>query len=399
GAPSAEADCLAAVAAVRDLGAVTAGAPGNGTAVGEGAPSAEADRLATVAGVAESGTVTACTPRDAGVGHDVERSAVVDGHGVLARASGEAITTVSAREGGGVGAVAELQSARVNDGAASVSVVRSQNQSATTQLHQATRAADDHAYGHSIAPIKGQGSVVGDISGDASTRSAIADLKRARANGCAAAVSIGAGQDRRPGPNLGDTARATDRSGKSKRVASIEGKNAIVGDIPSNASTRSTVTELQCSSTDRRTTGVGIVPGQRQRAAAQLYQATGAADDYAYGHSIAPIKGQGPVVGDISSNASTRRAVANLQCSGTDRRTAGVGTVPGQRQRAAAQLHQATGAAGDYAYGHSIAPIKGQGSVVGDISSDTSTRSAIAELQRSSTDRGTARVGVVRGQR
>src|SRR5208283_1295800 len=134
----------------------------------------------------------------------------------------------------------------------------------------------------------------------------------------------------------------------------------------------------------------GVVSGQRQRATTQLHQATRPADYSAKGHSVAPIKGQGPIVGDIPSNASTRSTVAELQCSSTDRRTAGVGIVPGQRQRGAAQLHQATGAADHYAYGHSIAPIEGQGSVVGDISSDASTRSAIAELQCSSTDRRTA---------
>ena len=41
-------------------------------------------------------------------------------------------------------------------------------------------------------------------------------------NGCAAGVGIGAGQDRRACPNLGDTARAVDRSGKRHRVAPIE---------------------------------------------------------------------------------------------------------------------------------------------------------------------------------
>ena len=52
----------------------------------------------------------------------------------------------------------------------------------------------------------------------------------------------------------------------------------------------------------------------------------------------------------------------------------------------------------DSAKGHSIAPIKGQGSVVGDIPGDASSRSAVAELQRSSTDRRTAGVGVGAGQ-
>ena len=42
------------------------------------------------------------------------------------------------------------------------------------------------------------------------------------ADRCAAGVGIVAGQDRRPGPNLSDTARAADRSGKGDRVAPIE---------------------------------------------------------------------------------------------------------------------------------------------------------------------------------
>ena len=54
-------------------------------------------------------------------------------------------------------------------------------------------------------------------------RSTIADLQRARANGCAAGIGIGAGQDRRAGPNLGDTARTANRSGKCYGVAAIKG--------------------------------------------------------------------------------------------------------------------------------------------------------------------------------
>ena len=87
--------------------------------------------------------------------------------------------------------------------------------------------------------------MVGDISGDASSCSTIADLKRARANGCAAAVSIGAGQDRRAGSNLGQTASAADRSGKCYGVAPIKGQNAIVGDIAGDASSCSTIADLK----------------------------------------------------------------------------------------------------------------------------------------------------------
>ena len=78
-------------------------------------------------------------------------------------------------------------------------------------------------------------------------RSTIADLQRARANGCPAGVSIGAGQDRRACPNLGDTARAADHSGKGHGVAPIEGQDAIVGDIAGDASSRSTIADLQRS--------------------------------------------------------------------------------------------------------------------------------------------------------
>ena len=85
-------------------------------------------------------------------------------------------------------------------------------------------------------------------------------------------------QDRRPGPNLGDTARAADRSGKSKRVASIEGKNAIIGDIPGDASSCSTIADLKRARANGCAAGVSIGASEDRGAGPDLGQISAAGD-------------------------------------------------------------------------------------------------------------------------
>ena len=96
-------------------------------------------------------------------------------------------------------------------------------QRAGPNLRHAARAADHSAKGHCVAPIEGQGPIVGDIPGDASGRSTVTELECSCTDRCAAGVSIVAGQGRRAGPNLSDTARAADHSGKRHCIAPIEG--------------------------------------------------------------------------------------------------------------------------------------------------------------------------------
>src|SRR5258705_1574877 len=109
---------------------------------------------------------------------------------------------------------------------------------------------------------------------------------------------------------------------------------------------------------------------------------------------MAHLKRQGVLVGEITSNAAARSAIAYLQHSRTDRRIAGVGIVPGQGQRAAPRLHQYTRPANRSGKGHRVAPIKRQGSVVGDISDDASSRSTVANLKRASANACAAAVGI-----
>ena len=81
-------------------------------------------------------------------------------------------------------------------------------------------------------------------------------------------VSISPGQCQYARTQVDNAARAADRSAKCNRIAAIEGQNRIIGDISHDATSRSTVPDLQCTSTDRCTAGVSIGPGQCQRARA-----------------------------------------------------------------------------------------------------------------------------------
>src|SRR5260221_35632 len=165
------------------------------------------------------------------------------------------------------------------------------------------------------------------------------------------------------------------------------------------ALTNTTVTDLECSSTDRCTATVGIISGQRQCAASHLLNCTCPADRSAEGYGVAPIERQGTVGGEISGNASARPTVTDLESSSTDRCTARVGIASGQRQRAASRLHQGTGPADGSAKGYGVAPIERQRTVGGDIPGSASALPTVTVLECAGTDRCAARVCIISGHR
>jgi hypothetical protein len=86
-------------------------------------------------------------------------------------------------------------------------------------------------------------------------------LERSAADRGGTAVDILARQGRDPGPNLGDTTCAADIPRKKQRVAPVKSQNSIIGDISSNASSRTAVAKLERASNDRGA-GDGTIPRQ-----------------------------------------------------------------------------------------------------------------------------------------
>ena len=177
------------------------------------------------------------------------------------------------------------------------------------------------ANGESIAPIEGQDAVVGDISGDASCRATITELQGSCIDGRYSSVGVIAKEHGCSSANLLNASRAADHSAKSENVAPIEGQDAVVGDIPGDASGRAAVAELQGSCIDGRSSSVGAISKEHGCSSANLLNASRAADHSAKGENVAPIEGQDAVVGDIPGDASGRATVPELQRSGIDGRT------------------------------------------------------------------------------
>ncbi len=110
----------------------------------------------------------------------------------------------------GDAAVADLQDARADRGAAGIGAVSRQDQRAGAGLGERARAADHAGIGQRVAAVEHQSAVVDDIAGDAAGRAAAADLQRAVADRRAAGIDVRAGENKRARPCLGQPAGAGD---------------------------------------------------------------------------------------------------------------------------------------------------------------------------------------------
>ena len=203
-----------------------------------------------------------------------------------------------------------------------------------------SRAADHPPENEDVAPIEGQDAVVGDIPGNTSGRATVAELECTRIDGRSSSVGVISKENGRSSANLLNGSRAADHAPKSENVGQIEDQDAVVGDISGDASGRATITELQRSGLDSRSSSVGVISKENGRSSANLLNATRAADHSTKGENVAPIEGQGSIVSDITGYASGRSTVTELNCSATDHCLAGVGVVPGQKQSARSQFCQ-----------------------------------------------------------
>ncbi|KAG0925283.1 hypothetical protein G6F31_018796 [Rhizopus arrhizus] len=143
---------------------------------------------------------------------------------------------------------------------------------AAARLGQATAAADSAAQQGVACNVGDQCAIVGDITGDRTAGTAVADLQRtARIDGGAAAVGVVADQGQHATAGLGQAATATDRTADGGVARHVEHQAAVVGDVAGDRTGRTAVAHLQrATGIDGGTAGVGVVAGQGQRAAAGL---------------------------------------------------------------------------------------------------------------------------------
>ena len=281
-------------------------------------------------------------------------------------------------------AIAQLQGAGGDRGAAGIGVVRGQHHGAGAQLLQAAAAADDAVERDRVGAVEGQHACVPHIALDAAAAAAIADLQRSSRDVRAARVGVLAGQYQGAGTLLGQGSRPIDlrrhRGAETVRVEissqRTQGDQMAGRQIETAAPAQGALIEehavaagaervvglrFQHAAKQADHAGEAVGSVQRQRARADLDQVPGAGD-----RSIPGQRGRGggvqyrraaqlqaPVAGKGGGRAQGRRlhrhagtggaqcgVGTDLQYAGVDRRAAAVGVGAFEYQRAAAGLGQ-----------------------------------------------------------
>ncbi len=119
-------------------------------------------------------------------------------------------------------AIAELQRAATDHGAAGVGVGAGQDRRSGASLRHRSRPADDAAEVQRIAAVEDQRTVIGDVADDAAAGAAIAELQRAAADHRAARIAVGARQDQRARIGLQQAGRAGNLGADIDRCARID---------------------------------------------------------------------------------------------------------------------------------------------------------------------------------
>src|SRR4029077_10880956 len=162
------------------------------------------------------------------------------------------------------------QGFRISVCSAAVVVAPTQNQNPDPILQNAARSADGATKSDRVAPIERQGSVVDDISGNASGGFAIPDLQRSCGDSSSANVGVVGSEDRGAGSDLGQVSIAGDQTRERDSVSAIEGQRCVIGDIPSNAAAGSALANLQRSCGDSSSANVGVVGSEDRGAGPDL---------------------------------------------------------------------------------------------------------------------------------
>ncbi|WP_246678090.1 hypothetical protein [Mesorhizobium sp. B1-1-7] len=88
----------------------------------------------------------------------------------------------------------------------------------------------------------------------------------------AAAIGVGAGQDRRSAADLADRASAADNAAIGQRVAAVEGEHAGVGDVADDRAAGATISQLQRALLDIPVGGRRAIACQHPGAGARLLE-------------------------------------------------------------------------------------------------------------------------------
>ena len=130
-----------------------------------------------------------------------------------------------------VGVARDLnRAAAVDRRAAGIGVGAGEDQRARAHLADRAGAADDAGIGDDVAVVEGKRPVIDNGAGDAARGPAIAELKRSRADRCAAGIAAVAGQDRGAGADLLDRAGLGDDAAIGQRVGAVEAEQPEIVD-------------------------------------------------------------------------------------------------------------------------------------------------------------------------
>ena len=201
-----------------------------------------------------------------------------------------AVTSPAYRPAGA--AVTDLQRAAADRGAAGIGVGPGQRRGAGAALLHRAAAGDDVCEGDRVRAVERERAVVGDVARDRPGGAAVTDLQGAGGDRGAAGIGVGPRQRRGAGTALLHRAAARDVAAERPGAGAIEEKTAVIGDVAGNRSSGAAVTDLQRAAADRGAAGIGVGPGQRRRAGADLLHRAAARDVAAECQGVRAVEGR-----------------------------------------------------------------------------------------------------------
>ena len=175
-----------------------------------------------------------------------------------------------ARNASARSAIADRKRSRIDRRRAGISLVGRQCQDAIALFAHASVAADDAAKSDIVAPVENDSTGICNIADNDAVCSAIPDLKRPGIHFRPTRIGVDPGQGQRSVTILHEVPTAIDHTAVSDIVTPVENDRTFIGDVARITACRASIADLQASRRDRRRTGKGICPCQRQGSSFQI---------------------------------------------------------------------------------------------------------------------------------
>ena len=184
-----------------------------------------------------------------------------------------AVISDIARNGARRAAVADLQCAGADRGAAAIGVGIGHDERSRPHLRQCAGARDRPVKAHRVGAVEGENAVVRDIADNRAPRAAVAELERASGDRCTPGIALVGGQNEDASAHLLQRASPGNHTAECDAVRTVERQDVVVDHIADDRACGPAIAELERTRRDRGAAGVAVSACDDQRPEARLLHA------------------------------------------------------------------------------------------------------------------------------